>query len=76
MQAGAPKVQPIFTFHQIQDLEDQLVAALYRQRACEDQLLQSFSKSSEMQELQDDFCAAKTRVNQLANKIRSLRHGY
>jgi hypothetical protein len=76
MQPSAPKVSPIFSFHQIQGLEENHIAALYEQRYCERQILQYSPESSAPQELKDAFCAARVKVNLLENKIRRLRHGF
>jgi len=62
-----PKIKgpPLLPLHLLEDLEEELVQALYEQRSCEFQILKYSPQSCAPQELRDAFCAARARVNEI-----------
>lgn len=76
MNNRASKGPALLPIHAIEDLEEELVSALYEQRSLEYKILQYQPQTSAPQELIDLFCSAKVKVNQIETKIRMLKYAF
>jgi hypothetical protein len=71
--AKGPALLPI---HVIEDLEEELVTALYEQRSLERRIMEYSPQTSAPCELKDSFCRARVRVNQIEMQIRMQKYKF
>jgi len=71
--AKGPALLPI---HVIEDLEEELVTALYEQRSLERRIMEYSPQTSAPSVLKDSFCAARVRVNQIEMQIRMHKYKF
>jgi hypothetical protein len=71
--AKGPALLPI---HVIEDLEEELVTALYEQRSLERRIMDYSPQTSAPSELKDSFCRARVNVNKIEGKIRLLKYAF
>lgn len=74
MNAIKTRGRALLPIHVLEDLEEELVAALYEQRSLEFQIMEYTPQDSAPQDLRESFRGARVRVNQLEAKIRYLKH--
>jgi hypothetical protein len=67
---------PFFNYHKIEDLEEELVSALYAQRALEEQIAPYKLQSSAPSILIQSFIDSKKKVQGIEMEIRRLRYAF
>ncbi|MCP9783189.1 hypothetical protein KBY83_07610 [Cyanobium sp. WKJ7-Wakatipu] len=74
METTLQKGRPFFDYQKIEDLEEELVSALYAQRALEEQIALYKPQSSAPSELIQSFIDSKKKVQGIELEIRRLRY--
>ena len=76
METTLQKGRPFFDYQKIEDLKEELVSALYRQRALEEQIAQYNPQNSAPSELIQTFIDSKKKVQGIEMEIRRLRYAF
>lgn len=76
-QASGQKGPPLLRSHVIEDLEQDLVATLYKLREAEDQLSPEHGRSEVSQrEAMSHLVSIKKHLSAIELALRTIRHGY
>ena len=70
------KGRPFFNYQKIEDLEEELVSALYAQRSLEEQIEPYKPQGSAPSWLIQSFIDSKKRVQSIEMEIRRLRYSF
>ena len=76
LQATLQQERPFFDYQKIEDLEEELVVALYAQRALEEQIAPYKPQASAPGILIQSFIDSKIKVQGIEMEIRRLRHAF
>jgi hypothetical protein len=76
LQATLQKGRPFFDYQKIEDLEEELVSALYAQRALEERISPYKPQSSAPGVLIQSFIDSKKKVQGIEMEIRRLRYSF
>ena len=76
MKITLQKGRPFFNYQKVEDLEEELVSALYGQRALEEQIAQYNPQNSAPSELIQSFIDSKKKVQGIEMEIRRLRYSF
>ena len=76
LEATLQKGRPFFDYQKIEDLEEELVSALYAQRALEEQISPYKPQSSAPGVLIQSFIDSKNKVQGIEMEIRRLRYSF
>ena len=76
LEATLQKGRPFFDYQKIEDLEEELVRALYAQRALEEQISPYKPQSSAPGVLIQSFIDSKKKVQSIEMEIRRLRYSF
>ena len=76
MKITLQKGRPFFNYQKVEDLEEELVSALYGQRALEEQIAQYNPQNSVPSELIQSFIDSKKKVQGIEMEIRRLRYSF
>ena len=76
METNLQKGRPFFDYQKIEDLEEELVGALYAQRALEEQITPYKPQSLAPSELIQSFIDSKKKVQGIEMEIRRLRYSF
>ena len=76
MKATLEKGRPFFNYQKIEDLEEELVKAIYAQRSLEEQITSYQPQSSAPSALIQSFIESKKEVQSIEMKIRRLRYSF
>ena len=76
LEATLQKGRPFFDYQKIEDLEEELVRALYAQRALEEQISLYKQQSSAPGVLIQSFIDSKKKVQGIEMEIRRLRYSF
>jgi hypothetical protein len=75
---GTPmQVLPLFlASNAVDELEGELITALYEQRSLEHEIMKYEPQTSAPQELRSAFCSARVKVNRIELRIRMMKHSF
>jgi len=76
METNLQKGRPFFDYQKVEDLEEELVGALYAQRALEEQIAPYKPQSSAPAVLIQSFIDSKKKVQAIEMEIRRLRYSF
>ena len=76
MKETLEKGRPFFNYQKIEDLEEELVKALYAQRSLEEQITPYQPQSSVPSALIQSFIESKKEVQSIEIEIRRLRYSF
>ena len=76
MKATLEKGRPFFNYQKIEDLEEELVGALYAQRSLEEQIESYNPQSSAPGVLIQSFIDSKKKTQAIEMEIRRLRYSF
>ena len=76
MEAKLQKGRPFFDYQKIEDLEEELVKAIYYQRSIEEQIAPYQPQRSAPSMLIQSFIDSKKRVQSIEMEIRQLRYSF